>query len=229
MIVVWYRLWRRGSGGKGRTGWRVVVGRVERGGYRGGVEHVLAEGVVVHQGGSDGGEAKVLLEGACGIDDGILGHLEGVDGEGGLGLRGWEGRWLHVVLVVVRVLVERVLVEVGFGLGVGWDHDAVDRRYLWGGFGAPLGGSSLVDAGLADVAVHVAKLILSVDSRRDRRCRGAGEGEVMVVGQIRLSYRYRWGDCIERSRILVGGQVWPWRQACRAANRRRKYKIVQVH
>lgn len=48
VAVVWRRLRGRGRGGEGGAGGRVVVGRVEGGGDRGGVEHGLAEGVVVH-------------------------------------------------------------------------------------------------------------------------------------------------------------------------------------
>jgi hypothetical protein len=64
------------------------------------------------------------------------------------------------------VAVERVLVQVLLGLGIGGYHDAVDGRDQRRGFSAPLGRSSLVDAGLADVSRNVAKFILSVDSRR---------------------------------------------------------------
>jgi hypothetical protein len=43
------------------------------------------------------------------------------------------------VLLVV-VVVERVLVQVGLGLGIGWYHDAIDRRHERRGFCSPLGG-----------------------------------------------------------------------------------------
>jgi hypothetical protein len=93
------------------------------------------------------------------VYSGIFVHREGVYREGDLCLRGWEGGGLHGV-------VERVLVQVGFGLGVGGYHDSVDGRDQRRGFCAPLGRASLVNAGLADVSRNVAKFILSVDSRR---------------------------------------------------------------
>jgi hypothetical protein len=86
--------------------------------------------------------------------------------------------------------------------------------------------SALVDARLANVSRHVAKLIVSLDGWGDRGRRGAGERETVVDGLIRLSYRYRRGCCMEGSgRIMrrVG------RQACRTPDRRRKYKVVKVH
>lgn len=98
------------------------------------VEHVGTEGIVVHHGGADGREAKVLLKGPGRVDDGVLVHVERVDGEGRLGLRGREGGRVH------GVVVERVLVQVGLCLGVGGDHDAVDGRDLGRGFCSPLGG-----------------------------------------------------------------------------------------
>ena len=87
---------------------------------------------MVHHGRADGGEAEVLLEGTSRINDRILVHLECVYGEGDLRLRG---------RVVGRVhgLVERVLVQVGLGLGVGGYHNAVDGRHLGRGLSAPLG------------------------------------------------------------------------------------------
>jgi hypothetical protein len=48
----------------------------------------------------------------------------------------------------------------------------------------------------------------------------------MVVGLIRLSYRDRWGGCMKGPWRIIRRL---WRQTCRAADRRRKYKVVQVH
>jgi hypothetical protein len=132
LIVVGNGLWGGDSRGEGGARGRVVVGGVERGGHGVGVEHVGVGGVVVHHGRADGREAKVLLERASRADDGVLVHLEGVDGEGGLGLRGREGRRVHGV-------VERVLVQIGFCLGVCRYHNAVDGRDLGRGLGAALG------------------------------------------------------------------------------------------
>lgn len=132
-LIIGNRLRCRGGGGEGRAGGRIVVGGVERGGHGVGVEHVCAEGVVVHHGRTHGREAKVLLERTSRADDGVFVHLKGIYGEGDLGLGGGKGGWLH------GVLVERVLVQVGLCLGVGGDHDAVHGRHLGGGFGAPLG------------------------------------------------------------------------------------------
>jgi hypothetical protein len=64
------------------------------------------------------------------------------------------------------VVVERVVVQVGLGLGIGGYHDTVDGRDQRRGFCAPLGRPSLVDARLADVSRNVAKFILSLDGRR---------------------------------------------------------------
>src|SRR4051812_23955886 len=92
LVVVRQRLGRRDSGWEGRARGRVVVGTVERRGQGVWVEHVRVGGAVVHHGRADGREAKVLLEGARRVYDGVLVvHLEGVDGEGHLGLRGREG------------------------------------------------------------------------------------------------------------------------------------------
>jgi hypothetical protein len=87
---------------------------------------------VVHHWRADGREAKVLLERARRADDGVLVHVERVYGEGDLGLRGREGGWVHGV-------VERVVVQIGFCLGIGRYHNAVDRRDLGRGLGAPFG------------------------------------------------------------------------------------------
>jgi hypothetical protein len=64
-------------------------------------------------------------------------------------------------------VVEGVLVQVGLGLGIGRYHDAVHRRDLGRGFCSSFGWSAFVDAGLANVAGHIAKLILSGDLRRN--------------------------------------------------------------
>jgi hypothetical protein len=87
---------------------------------------------VVHHWRAHRREAEVLLEGPSRVYDGILVHLECVYGEGALGLRGREGGWVHGV-------VERVLVQIGFCLGVGGYHNAVDRRHLGRSLGAPFG------------------------------------------------------------------------------------------
>jgi hypothetical protein len=132
LVVVGQWLRRRDSGGEGRAWWRVVVGGVEGRGHGVGVEHVGVGRIVVHHGRPDGREAEVLLEWAGRAYDGVVVHLECVYGEGHLGLRGREGGRVHRV-------VERVLVQVGLGLGVGGYHDAVDGRDLGGGLCAPLG------------------------------------------------------------------------------------------
>jgi hypothetical protein len=132
LIVVGYGLWCRDSRREGGARGRVVVGRVEGGGHGVGVEHVGVGGVVVHHWRADGREAKVLLERARRADDGVLVHVERVYGEGDLGLRGREGGWVHGV-------VERVVVQIGFCLGIGRYHNAVDRRDLGRGLGAPFG------------------------------------------------------------------------------------------
>jgi len=133
LAVVGQWLWRRDSRGEGGARWRVVVGRVEGRGHGIGVEHGGVGGVVVvHHGRANGREGEVLLEWASRVDDGVLVHLECVYGEGHLGLRGREGGRVHGV-------VERVLVQVGFGLGVGGDHDAVDGRDQGRSLSAPLG------------------------------------------------------------------------------------------
>lgn len=72
---------------------------------------------------------------------------------------------------------------------------------------------------------NVAKLILSVDLGRDWRGRGVGEGEVVVVELISLSYRHP-GTCTKRALRRIGRL---WRQSCRTADRRGENKVVQVH
>jgi hypothetical protein len=89
--------------------------------------------VVVDQGRADGREAEGLLEGARRGDHGvILVHLERVEGERVLGLRGWEAGRLHRV-------VERVMVEVGLCLCVGGHHHGVDGGDLGRSFSSSLG------------------------------------------------------------------------------------------
>jgi hypothetical protein len=132
LAVVGDGLWCRDSRGKCGARGRVVVGGVERGGHGVWVEHVGVGGVVVHHWRADRREAKVLLERASRADDGVLVHVECVYGEGNLGLRGREGGRVHGV-------VERVLVQIGFCLGIGRDHNAVDGRDLGRGLGAPFG------------------------------------------------------------------------------------------
>jgi hypothetical protein len=99
------------------------------------VEHVRVEGIVAHEGRANWREAgEALLVGPSRMYNGIVVYLERVDGEGDLGLRGWEGGRLH------GVHVERVLVEIGLGLGVGGYHNAVDGGDQRRGFCSPLGG-----------------------------------------------------------------------------------------
>lgn len=93
--------------------------------------------------------------------------------------------------------------------------------------------SSLVNRGLADAPLDVAKLILSVTVQlgRNRRSGGVGEREVLVVVLlIRLPYRYRRGGSGSgsgrRGAYLIRrrGRKSGW-----AAHRRRLYKVVDVH
>lgn len=65
LAVIVHGLGCRDGGGEGGTGGRVIVGRVEGGGHRVGVEDVGERCAVVHHGRANGREAKVLLEGTC--------------------------------------------------------------------------------------------------------------------------------------------------------------------
>lgn len=123
LAVVVHGLGSGYGGGECGAWWGVVIGRVEGGGHGVWVEDVGEGGAVVHHGRANRGEAKVMLKWTSRTYDRIIRHLECVDGEGDLGLRGREGGWLHG-------LIERVVVQVGLGLGVGGDHDAVDGRDL---------------------------------------------------------------------------------------------------
>lgn len=159
-VIIFGKGLRRGcSRGEGGT-WRgVIVGRVEGGGYRVWIVEVRIGSIVVYERRSDGREAKVLLERPSGGYDGVFMELEGIDGEGDLWL-GIESGWVHRV-------VQRVLVQRSLCLWIGRYHDAVDRGHLRRGLCAPFGGSSLVDASLADVTLDIAEFILSVDRRRN--------------------------------------------------------------